>query len=248
MIVSTLTMTNLALLVGPTIIYAATTWPGTLILGHNIAPLPMSIPNSLPGLNLVTQEMLVAIFTMLTSILICLFLSHAFASSKAIHCTVSESINYAMVPLSLIAVVSSIPISSLGDAIVGNETSILSIGRIATINKCLQGTKLMLELSPNGNSLAIEAMTLTGHSFAITGASIGYDVAYPQSLMDSILSFSSHSGVAYLPIFEHELNSSKIDSVITSTPSHAPWSNYASEIGSRFHVTCSSNQKAISRI
>ncbi len=246
-IVATLAAASLALVVGPSFTFGTATWPGTLLLGHSIAPLPMTIPNSLPGLNLITQEMLVDTFVLFASILVGLFASHTLASSRSEHFAVNEGLNYATILATALGVISAIPFTSIGESVALSTTSVTSIGKPAALFRCLQGTTSLLELPPDGSALSIAATVKTGHILPTVGASIGYDVTYPPSLLESILAFSGHSKVAYIQTFEHEIDASTINTVVALSISSTPWNSYISAIGSKYHVVCSSNQVSISR-
>ncbi len=246
-IAATLAAASLAFAVGPSFAFGSRVWPGTLLMGHSIAPLPMTIPTSLPGMNLVSQEMLVSIFLLFTSILVGLFASHSLASSKSEHFAVNEGLNYATIFVTTIGVISTIPLSSIGESATVNGSSLVTVGDPSKLAQCLKGTNALLELPPNGNAYAIWAMRTTGMALPTIGASIGYNVSYPQSLLESILDYSSHSKQAYLQTFEHEINASKINSVIVSAISTPPWSSYIAALGSNYHLGCASNTISISR-
>ncbi|MDA8276756.1 MAG: hypothetical protein M0Z45_00935 [Actinomycetota bacterium] len=246
-IAATLTVASLVLIVGPSFTLGSDIWPGTLLLGHTIAPLPLTIPNSLPGLNLVSQEMLTEIFFLFTSILVGLFASHSFASSKSEHFIVNYGLNYATVVATAFGIVSAIPISGIGEVASIKDTSLSAIGSTSKLANCLRGTKTLLELPPDGNHFAIEAMRLTGEVLPTIGSSLGYNVTYASSTLESILNYSTHSKVAYLPIFEHEINSSRINSVIVTLNSEEPWIRYISALGSSYHLACTAHTVSISR-
>ena len=246
-IVTTLALTNLVLIVGPSFTFGPTTWPGTLIFGHSIAPLPMTILNSLPGLNLVSQEMLITSFDLLASLLIGIYVSHAFAESRFKHFEIKDGLNFSTAIVASFGVISSIPINSIGMANFTTDNATTYFGPASSLLKCLRGTTTLLELPPNGDGLAIEAMQRIGRVIPTAGISLGYDITYPQSLLESILNFSSHSGIAYLQTFEYEINNSNINSVITSSAARLPWSSYVSSLGSNYHPACSSKFVTISR-